>query len=79
MSADLTHYSVRAVSIDACRNQSDHNVEKYCFLPIFIHYLYKSVSRDEIHSLKFIPLGVKVGFGHCIIHAPCPVYTGIRY
>jgi hypothetical protein len=53
---DLTHYSVGAVPIDACRNH-DHKVEKYQFFSLrFFQFLfiivYKSIQTDELDILE---------------------------
>jgi hypothetical protein len=79
---DLAQYRIGAVPLDACRNH-DHKIDKYRFFRWFLHFsciiIHKSVWKDELDLLKFIPLRKKARFWHFTIQAPCPVYTGIRY
>jgi hypothetical protein len=79
---DLIQYRIGTVPLDACRNH-DHKIDKYRFFRQFLHFsfmiIHKSVWKDELDLLKFMPLGKNAWFYHFIIQAPCPVYTGIRY
>jgi hypothetical protein len=65
MKRDLTQYRIGPVPKDACRNH-DHKIDKYrIFSPVFTFsfiIVHKSVWKDELDLLKFIPLDENAKF-----------------